>query len=159
MPHTSSLPGCFDCSLCPWPLLSTSRDVLGHCPASGFFGTPPFLYSWRPFAPTSERGHTIKRCVYLCMRVCRIFMYLCMWPLLCISFFHVYRILNFMFSGPSFFIKIPFVKVVDFNAGEAMRGHGHFWWIYPLGARFRYSASLLDFPHAFGLIHKNISFC
>ena len=86
-------------------------------------------------------------------------MYLCMWPLLCISFFYVYRILNFMFSGPSFFIKIPFVKVVDFNAGEVMRGHGHFWWIYPLGARFRYGANLLDFHHAFGLIHKNISFC
>ena len=64
-----------------------------------------------------------------------------------------------MFSGPSFFIKIPFVKVLDFNAGEVMRGHGHFWWIYPLGARFRYGASLLDFHHAFGLIHKNISFC
>ena len=64
-----------------------------------------------------------------------------------------------MFLGQSFFIKIPFVKVVDFNAGEVMRGHGHFWWIYPLGARFRYGASLLDFHHAFGLIHKNISFC
>ena len=95
----------------------------------------------------------------LCMCGCRIFMYLCMWPLLCISDFYVYRISNFLLWGPSFFIKIPFVKVVDFNAGEVMRGHGHFWWIYPLGARFRYGASLLDFHHAFGLIHKNISFC
>ena len=101
-------------------------------------------------------------CVYirnLCMCVCRIFMYLCMWPLLCISDFYVYRISIFLFWGPLFFIKIPFVKVINFNAGEVMRGHGHFWWIYPLGARFRYGASLLDFHHAFGLIHKNISFC
>ena len=100
-----------------------------------------------------------RKSMYVRMCVCRIFMYLCMWPLLCISFFYVYRISNFMFLGPSFLIKIPFVKVVDFTAGDVMRGHGHFWWIYPLGARFRYGASLLDFHHAFGLIHKNTSFC
>ena len=64
-----------------------------------------------------------------------------------------------MFSDSSFSIKIPFVKVVDFTTGDVMRGHGHFWWIYPLGARFRYGVSLLDFHHAFGLIHKNIRFC
>ena len=94
--------------------------------------------------------------VYVCMSDFRVFMYVATFMYI---IFYVYRILNFMFSGPSFFIKIPFVKVVDFNAGEVMRGHGHFWWIYPLGARFRYGASLLDFHHAFGLIHKNISFC
>ena len=64
-----------------------------------------------------------------------------------------------MFWGPSFFIKIPFVKVVDFTAGDVMRGHEHFWWICPPGARCRYGASLLDFYHAFGLIHKNVRFC
>ena len=92
-------------------------------------------------------------CVYVgfsCIYVCGHFY---------VHHFYAYRISNFMFSGPSCFIKIPLVKVVDFNAGEVMRGHGHFWWIYPLGARFRYGASLLDFHHAFGLIQKNISFC
>ncbi len=64
-----------------------------------------------------------------------------------------------MFLGPYFLIKIPFVKVVDFTAGDVMRGHGHFWWIRPPGARFRYGARLLDFHNAFGLIHKNIIFC
>ena len=97
--------------------------------------------------------------MYLCMCVCRIFVYLCMWPLLCTSFFYAYRISNFMFLGPSFFIKIPFVKVVDFSAGDVMRGHGHFWWICPPGARFRYGASLLRFRHAFGFIFKNTRFC
>ena len=94
--------------------------------------------------------------MYVCMSDFRVFMYVATFMYI---IFYVYRILNFMLSGPSFFIKIPFVKVVDFNAGEVMRGHGHFWWIYPLGARFRYGANLLDFHHAFGLIHKNIGFC
>ena len=80
--------------------------------------------------------------MYLCMCVCRIFVYWCMWPFLCIWVFYVYRVSNFMFLSPSFLIKIPFVKVVDFTAGDVMRGHGHFWWIYPPGARFRYGASL-----------------
>ena len=97
--------------------------------------------------------------MYLCMCVCWIFVYLCMWPLLCISFFYVYWDSNFIFWGPSFFIIIPFVKVVDFTAGDVLRGHGHFWWIYPSGARFRYGATLLDFCHVFGPIHRNIRFC
>ena len=96
--------------------------------------------------------------MYVCMYVYPKSMYLCMWPLLCISDFYVYWISIFLLWGRSFFIKIPFVKVVDFNAGEVMRGHGHFWWIYPLGARFRYGANLLDFHYALGLIHKNIFF-
>ena len=103
-------------------------------------------------------------CMYIqnqCVCVCVYVGFSC----ICVcGHFYVYQLFmyiesNFMFLGPSFFIKIPFVKVIDFTAGDVMRGHGHFWWIYPLGARFRYGASLLDFHHAFGLIHKNISFC
>ena len=76
--------------------------------------------------------------MYLCMCAYWISVYLCIWPLLCISVLYVYRISNFMFLGPSFFIKIPFVKVVDFIARGAVRDHGHFWWMYPLDARFMY---------------------
>ena len=94
--------------------------------------------------------------VYVCMSDFRVFMYVAAFMYmrcLCISS------CNFLFFGPSFLIKIPFVKVVDFAAGDVMRGHGHFWWIYPPGARFRFGARLLDCRHAFRLIHKNIRFC
>ena len=111
---------------------------------------------------------TIYVCVYVCISEIYVFVYVCMSDF-CIFMYvatfmyiilsYVYRVSNFMFLRPSFFIIIPFVKVVDFTAGDVLRGHGHFWWIYPLGARFRYGASLLDFHHAFGLIHKNIRFC
>ena len=76
-------------------------------------------------------------CVYVCMSDFRVFMYVATFMYIT---FYAYRISSFMFFGPSFFIKIPFVKVVDFIAGDVMRGHGHFWWIYPPGARFRYGA-------------------
>ena len=114
-------------------------------------------------------------CVYrkLCMCVCMYIRNLCICVCVyvgfsCIyvcghfyvyQFLHVYRISNFMFGGASLFIKIPFVKVVDFAVGDVMRGHGHFWWIYPPGARSRYATILLDFRHTFELIHKNTRFC
>ena len=68
--------------------------------------------------------------MYVCMSDFRVFMYVATFMYI---IFYVYRVSNFMFLGPSFFIMIPFVKVADFTAGDVMRGHGHFWWIYPPG--------------------------
>ena len=87
-------------------------------------------------------------CVYVgvsCIYVCGHFY---VYHFLCISS------LKFYVFAPVIFHHNFFVKVIDFTAGDVMRGHGHFWWIYPPGARFRYGASLLDFRHVCGLLIK-----
>merc|ERR1712118_416636 len=68
-------------------------------------------------------------CMYVSLEIC-VFAYVCISTFcVCVyitKFMHMkFRTLIFMFFGPAIYFKIPFVKLVDFIAGGAMRDHGH----------------------------------